>query len=222
MFPLTKTLPGSFRKQTIFSSLGKISLELREHHPDKVIPSLKTCLFTPAVLVRLINITIKNNTTHPRIKKPNQYKFPCYVYDYDEKMELEQRLKQLGRGPAALGSALSWKSPRLPANQTPNFTAGLLLFTEIFEMLNSPESCKLPGQEQCQTEKCGRHGAKPANPTPARETPFRLAKNQNNLSKGGHGAVTPGLPAAACSFLLGNRSSVIVQLLLSRNNSCFI
>lgn len=48
---------------------------------------------------------VKKNTTHPRIKKPNQYKFPCYVYDYDGKME--QRLKQLGRGPAALGSALS-------------------------------------------------------------------------------------------------------------------
>lgn len=71
-------------------------------------------------------------------------------------------------------------------------------------------------------EQCGRHGAKPANPTPARETPFRLAKNQNNLSKGGHGAVTPGLPAAARSFLLGNRSFVTVQLLHSRNNSCFI
>lgn len=53
-------------------------------------------------------------------------------------------------------------------------------------------------------EKCGRRSAKPADPTPARETPLKLAKNQNNLPKGGHGAVTPGPAAAARSSLLGN------------------
>lgn len=53
-------------------------------------------------------------------------------------------------------------------------------------------------------EKCSRRGAKPANPTPARETPFKRAKTQNNLPKTRHGTVTRGLTAAACSFLLGN------------------
>lgn len=51
-------------------------------------------------------------------------------------------------------------------------------------------------------EKCGRSGAKPANPSPARGTPFRPAKNQKNLSKGRHSTVTPSLTAAAAPFCL--------------------
>lgn len=92
----------------MFSSLGKISLELQEHHLDEeVIPPLQACLFTPAVLVKLKNIVIKKLPLTLGEKNPNSYKFPCCAYDHDGKTELEQRLKQLGQGPAALGSALN-------------------------------------------------------------------------------------------------------------------
>lgn len=88
--------------------MGKISLELHERHPgEEVIPPLRTHLFTPAALVKLLNIIIKKMPLTLGKKNPNSYKLLCYAYDYDGKMELEQRLKQLGWGPAALGSALS-------------------------------------------------------------------------------------------------------------------
>jgi len=71
-------------------------------------------------------------------------------------------------------------------------------------MFHSPESYKLPGQEQCQTERCGRHDAKPVNLTSARETQFKFAKNRKTLSKDGQGTVAPSFTAAALLFLLGN------------------
>lgn len=84
--------------------------------------------------------------------------------------------------------------------------AGLLLFAEIFEMFNSPESYKLPDQEQCQTLR-NMEGMtpKPVNLTSAGETPFKFAKNQKTLSSDRQGMVAPSFTAAAFLFLLGNR-----------------
>lgn len=81
-------------------------------------------------------------------------------------------------GFCCFGQCLELREPMtLPANQAPNFMAGLLLFTEIFEMLNPPESCKLPGQEQCQTLR-NAAGAAPKQRIQLlqEKTPFKLAK----------------------------------------------
>lgn len=101
----------------------------------------------------------------------------CFVY-----ARPSQRLEQSSqRWILALWYA-EWKEPITPpANWTPpNFGQQLLLFSEIFEMFNSPGSHNLPLQEQCQT---GRHDAKLVNLTSARETHFKFAKEWKPLPR---------------------------------------